>query len=103
MNILSFHPSAAGLHGLTHAVLNLFVHRVSVTQTANRPRLLSRGATFWVPDPRARSIRCLQGTLWLTVDGCPKDFILEVGESHIPDSDRPLAIHALADSQYVLS
>jgi hypothetical protein len=48
-------------------------------------------------------IPCVEGTLWLTVDGCPKDYILEAGDSRLFDTPQPLAIHALSPSVYVVS
>lgn len=103
MSTLSLQHSVDKWHALTHALGTLLTHRAPVVQAIDMPRRLPRGATFWVPNPRASFVRCLQGTLWLTVDGCQKDLILEVGESYAPDSKNPLAIHALTDSQFVLS
>ena len=56
---------------------------------------LDKGRTLWVDQPMSREVSCLEGTLWLTIDGVQKDLILEAGESHRCDHRSRLAIHAL--------
>ena len=48
------------------------------------------------------AIRCLEGSLWLTVDHDPRDIVLGPGESFTPADHRRVLIYALEPSRFVL-
>lgn len=102
MNILSMPRSAGTLRPWLPTLGESLERRAALAPNVHAPRPLARGATCWITSPLGSCIRCAQGTLWVTVDGCLKDIVLEVGESYTADRASPLSIHALSDSQYLL-
>lgn len=64
---------------------------------------LARHGHIQVIDGRGASVRCLQGSLWLTQDGDPNDVVLTAGESFTLDRDGLAIIYATADATVSLS
>lgn len=51
-------------------------------------------------DPAAHAeVICLDGTLWITHDGCIKDIVIEAGEHYIASTSARMLVQALAHSQ----
>ena len=68
-------------------------------ETLPRHLRLEHKALYSLPDAAGLAVTCDQGVVWLTVDGDPRDFVLEAGETfESPDRARVL-IYALARSQ----
>ena len=69
------------------------------SQTLPRHLRLEHKALYSLPDAAGLAVTCDQGVVWLTVDGDPRDFVLEAGETfESPDRARVL-IYALARSR----
>ena len=63
---------------------------------------LARQATMRINDPAGLEITATRGTIWLTLDGNLRDFILTAGtadDSFITAEHRTVILYALADSQ----
>ena len=56
---------------------------------------LPRRAMLTLPDAAAVQIECRSGSLWITLDGDPRDFIVEAGERFTTDTHRPAIVYAL--------
>lgn len=65
--------------------------------------VMGKGHTLWVDQPKARVIKCLEGTLWLTFDGVREDFIVEAGHTYRCDCTSRLAIHALETARFSIT
>lgn len=53
---------------------------------------MARGAISRMDHATDTRLRCLVGSVWITVDGDPKDVILEAGQSWVvPGPDRVIA------------
>lgn len=55
-------------------------------------------ALYTVPDAAEVEIRCLDGSLWVTLDHDPRDLVLEPGEHLSSDQHRAAVIYALTPS-----
>lgn len=64
---------------------------------SHRRRLMCDEA-FRIERPLHCEVECMDGTLWVTQDGDPKDFILEVGQVYRAKRRSPLLIQALGSS-----
>ena len=67
------------LRGLSDSNTHLLERRARSRNSVAAACPLLKGATCWVSKSLGRRVRCSQGTLWLTVDDCPQDFILDAG------------------------
>lgn len=56
---------------------------------------LHDGQLMRVAAPLGHEIICVQGTLWITHDGDPKDIVVEAGRSYVADRHAPLVVYAL--------
>ena len=73
--------------------------RARVVPALSNLQQLQKGAIL-VIDPAAHAeVICLDGTLWITHDGCIKDIVLEAGEHYIASSSSRMLVQALAHSQ----
>lgn len=71
----------------------------SRTETLPRDLRLEHKALYSLPDAAGLALTCHEGVVWLTVDGDPRDFVLEAGETfETPERSRVL-IYALARSR----
>ena len=57
---------------------------------------LPKAGMLRLDDMSGIELRCLSGTLWLTLDNDPKDVVLEAGDSFVTTSSRPAIVYALA-------
>lgn len=60
---------------------------------------MHRHAILAVPTPLGREIVCLDGSLWLTYDGDPRDIMLGAGQHHVADCAARLLVQALEPSR----
>ena len=60
---------------------------------------LAHKALYSLPDACGLALTCDEGVLWLTVDGDPRDFVLEAGETFQTQDHGRVLIYALADSR----
>ena len=63
---------------------------------------LARGGLWRVSAGRGQQVLCLDGTLWLTQEGDPRDVVLEAGEQALIERDGLSVVSALSDSRFVL-
>ena len=59
---------------------------------------LPRRQIFDIPDPRGLVLHCRRGCLWATVDGQPRDIVLEAGQSAAFSEGARVLVYALEDS-----
>src|SRR5438045_2908516 len=73
----------------------------SPTMTRTLPaRLdLERRALFTVDDPSQVNFTCLAGTVWLTLDGDIRDYVLEAGDSFRTGEHRSALLYALSPAR----
>lgn len=58
---------------------------------------------FAIPDAASARILCTAGCLWLTLDGDPRDVILEPGDSFESGESRRVLLYAMQGSAFVLA
>jgi hypothetical protein len=63
--------------------------------TTGSPIDLPRRSMLKLPDAAAVQIDCRSGSLWITLDGDTRDFIVEAGERFTTDARRPAIVYAL--------
>jgi hypothetical protein len=56
---------------------------------------LANQRTLRLRDALGATLQPVRGTLWITIDGDPRDIVLEAGESFVVDVDRPMVVAAL--------
>jgi hypothetical protein len=61
-------------------------------------RRLPRDAVLRVERPLRRTVRCIDGCVWITFDGDRRDVILDAGSEHRCDRGTTLIIQALGAS-----
>jgi hypothetical protein len=59
---------------------------------------LAPRALFDLPDASGAEIRCLSGTVWITVDGDRRDVVLEAGESFSTGQHGRALVYAIGAS-----
>lgn len=64
---------------------------------------LAHQAMFKVTDAAGVQITCREGSLWLTLDGDPRDIVLSAGDDFIATEHRRAVIYALAPSTLSLA
>ena len=72
------------------------------TARTDSPIDLPRRAMFKLPDAAAVQIECRSGSLWITLDGDTRDFIVEAGERFSTESHRPAIVYALQSAVVVV-
>jgi hypothetical protein len=65
------------------------------TARTDSPIDLPRRAMFKLPDAAAVQIDCRSGSLWITLDGDTRDFVVEAGERFATETHRPAIVYAL--------
>jgi hypothetical protein len=69
------------------------------TQPLPRDLRLEHKALYSVPDASGLTVTCVQGVVWLTIDGDPRDFVLEPGQTFETQDHGRVLIYALARSR----
>jgi len=65
-------------------------------------RHLPHGRTLAIEKPLAQEICCVQGSLWLTHDGDPKDHVITAGQSYIATRHARLLVYALDEARFLV-
>src|SRR4051794_31414775 len=60
---------------------------------------LERRALFTVADPSQVNFTCREGTVWLTLDGDLRDYVLEAGDSFRTPEHRSALLYALSPAR----
>ncbi|AMO21697.1 hypothetical protein GCM10027034_01960 [Ramlibacter solisilvae] len=60
---------------------------------------LAHRAVVAVDDPSEVNFTCREGTVWLTLDGDPRDFVLEAGDSFRTSEHRRALIYGLSPAR----
>jgi|GEM_PF-4787969 len=86
-----------------HSLWQTFAHRFHFTAAnhgAKRALSLQAKALWRIEpeEPVAAAIRCVQGTVWITVTGEPEDIILHPGEIWARPTTGLTVVEALSDS-----
>ena len=103
-------PTLASLWSWNGALAQLALcrpkHAVLDPPAANMPgqtRRLVRGTTHTVRDPASCGVECVQGVLWITHDGDPKDIVLTAGQVYRAQRPSCMLVSALEDAELVLA
>ena len=76
------------------------VRRPKVISSAGRTvQELAKNGTITVLQPQGTVMECLEGCVWITLDGDVRDVVLEAGHSFRPDHNKRTLIHALESSR----
>jgi len=69
--------------------------------TADRPAtlLLAHRQVRSLEDPDGMRLACRQGTVWITIDGDSRDYVLERGQSFVVPPHARTLVYALADAR----
>lgn len=59
------------------------------------PMAMKKNALLSIAQPLGCRIDCIEGTLWITQDGDPRDTFLSAGEHHVADRRPRLIVQAL--------
>ena len=57
---------------------------------------------FKVPQATPVAIRCVEGSLWLTLDNDPRDIVLEPGDAFEAPAHRQCLLYALEPARFTL-
>lgn len=71
--------------------------------TTTREVRLAHRAIYSLPDAAGLQIQCRAGTLWLTIEGDPRDLVLEPGETFVTGEHRGAVVYALQASRVGVS
>ena len=64
---------------------------------------LTRQAIFSVPDASAVRIRCTEGAVWITLDGDPRDVVLQRCQDFVSAEHRRAVVYALQPSKVTVA
>jgi len=78
-------------------------HSANATSAARAGRrsqtTLHKGALFSVTKPKAHTIECVQGLIWITHDNQRDDIILAAGQSHVAQNNARMIAQGLEKSE----
>ncbi|MBX3637583.1 MAG: DUF2917 domain-containing protein [Rubrivivax sp.] len=63
---------------------------------------LARGATLVIEAPLGQEIFCIDGALWITHDGDPKDHVVDSGRAFVAARATRLVVYALQDARFIV-
>lgn len=63
---------------------------------------LARGATLVIEAPLGQEIFCIDGALWITHDGDPKDHVVDSGGAFVAARATRLVVYALQDARFIV-
>ncbi|MFL5145336.1 MAG: DUF2917 domain-containing protein [Microvirga sp.] len=75
---------------------------MDTTDTLPRVVRLEHQAIYSLADAAGVEVVCGEGTVWLTLDNDPRDYVLEAGETFTTAEHRPALVYALAPSRIAL-
>jgi len=82
------------------SILIRMTHARSETMEAIQ---LAARRLFDIPDAAAVQVRCTAGSLWITLDHDPRDFVLGPGESFSTGEHRRALLYALEPATFALA
>lgn len=93
-------PVAANpLPGLLRALHAIVLGRPAArSRESQAAHELPKGRTLTLRKPLGQRVECLDGCVWITLDGDPRDVVLEAGQAFTADRNQPALIHALEAS-----
>lgn len=63
---------------------------------------LAHQATYSVADAAGVQLACREGTVWVTLDNDPRDYVLEAGDSFMTQEHRRALVYAIAPARISL-
>lgn len=64
---------------------------------------LARGQTLRVTDALGSTVRCAEGSVWITEEDVPRDVVLEAGAAYRLSRRGLALVHALGDATVALA
>lgn len=64
---------------------------------------LARGQTLKVTDALGSTVRCSEGSVWITEEDLPRDVVLEAGHSYRLSRKGLALVHAFGDASIALA
>ncbi len=64
---------------------------------------LARGQTLKVTDALGSTVRCAEGSVWITEEDVPRDVVLEAGAAYRLSRSGLALVHALGDATVALA
>lgn len=71
--------------------------------TIPRELRLNHRAMYRLAHPAGVQLTCREGSVWITLDNDPRDFVLEAGETFRTEESRPALIYALQPARISLA
>jgi len=91
--------TAYPLPGLLRALFAAVIGRpVACSRESYPVHELPNGRTLILSAPLGQRVECLGGSVWITLDGDPRDIIVEAGQAFTADRNQRALIHALEAS-----
>jgi len=91
--------SANPLPGILRALCAALLGRPAASSRASHPvHELPSGRTLVLCAPLGQRMECVDGCVWITLDGDPRDIVLEAGQTFTADRNQRALIHALEAS-----
>jgi len=72
---------------------------VLVSDASRNVHELAKNSTVAIFQPQGSVVECLEGCVWITLDGDVRDVVIAGGQSFRPDRSRRTLIHALESSR----
>lgn len=66
------------------------------------PMSIDKGATLVVERAVGKGVCCVTGSLWITLDGDPKDVVIEAGDTYVGERPGRMLVYGLAASTALL-
>lgn len=98
--ISSYNPFAAAWRALCAAVMH---QGNTSTNPMHTVGILDKGETLALQSPVGYSIECMEGCVWVTLDGDTRDVVICSGQTYWPDRNSRALVHALDKSQVSVS
>lgn len=96
LRLFSFYPRAGWMRRVSHPVPG---QAISVPRADPPAQVLAKNGSMVLSQPKGRVVECLEGCLWITLDGEVRDVVIEGGQRFCPDSNRRALIQALKPSR----
>jgi hypothetical protein len=91
--------NANPLPGILRALQAALLGRPASRSRESHPvHELASGSTMVLCEPFGRRVECLDGCVWITLDGDPRDIVVEAGQTFTADRNQRALIHALEAS-----
>ena len=82
------------------ALCAVAMHREkALTSPVPTEKVLGKGDTLALEQPVGRCVECLQGCVWVTLDGDRRDVVISAGQSFWPDRNARALVYAVKASR----